>query len=264
VAISVDEDPADASARRAGEAAGDGAIRVLYVEDDAFCREAVSGELGDQGFAVRDFGDGRELLAQPAAFAEADVIVLDWAMPGMPGLELLRELRQRGVDLPVVFLTGHGEIRHESLALERGAIDFVDKSRGVAILARRLRRAVRAAKPPPAPEPEERMVHGPLVLRPTVRRAYWKDADVGLTIHEFDVVHLLVSNAGRQISYRAIYDAVHYEGFIAGAGAAGYRTNVRSVIKRIRRKFLELDPAFVEIGNSAGVGYCWGPRSSQE
>ena len=82
--------------------------------------------------------------------------------------------------------------------------------------------------------------------------------DVGLTIGEYKIVQLLASNAGSYVTYRAIYDCLHYVGFIAGSGDDGYRANVRSAIKRIRNKFRELDPAFDEIENYPGFGYCWG------
>ena len=61
-----------------------------------------------------------------------------------------------------------------------------------------------------------------------------------------------------ETTYRAIYDRLTYEGFIAGVGNIGYRTNVRSAIKRIRNKFRACDPAFVEIENYTAFGYCWG------
>jgi two-component system response regulator ChvI len=80
---------------------------------------------------------------------------------------------------------------------------------------------------------------------------------VGLTLVEYNIVHLLASNAGRWMTYRAIYDRVHYEGFIGGSGADGYRINVRGIIKRIRKKFLECDEAFAEIENFVGLGYRW-------
>jgi DNA-binding response OmpR family regulator len=96
-----------------------------------------------------------------------------------------------------------------------------------------------------------------LLLRPDVSRAYWKDADLDLTLGEYNIVHLLVSNVGKYITYRAIYDRLRREGFIAGDGANGYRANVRSAIKRIRNKFRALDPTFDEIENYAGFGYCW-------
>lgn len=60
------------------------------------------------------------------------------------------------------------------------------------------------------------------------------------------------------MTYRAIYDRLHYEGFIAGSGEHGYRANVRSAIKRIRNKFRDFDPGFGEIVNYTAFGYCWG------
>jgi len=63
------------------------------------------------------------------------------------------------------------------------------------------------------------------------------------------------------VTYRAIYDRLHYEGFIAGSGNDGYRANVRSVIKRIRNKFRDLDPTFAEIENYSSFGYCWGKQA---
>jgi two-component system response regulator ChvI len=67
-------------------------------------------------------------------------MLLDWDLPDVPGTVLLDELRQTGVTLPVVFLTGYAFSTPEILALEKGAVDFVDKTRGVEILASRLRR----------------------------------------------------------------------------------------------------------------------------
>jgi two-component system response regulator ChvI len=161
------------------------------------------------------------------------------------------------VNLPVVFLTGHALITHESQAFSRGAIDFIDKTRGVEVLARRLRLVAGAGKAEPDLRPEERLVYGKLILRPTVQRASWKEVDVGLTVSEYDIVHFLASNAGRYLTYRAIYELRYYEGFIAGLGEQGYRTNVRSSIRRIRRKFCTLDPTFSEIETSAALGYRW-------
>src|SRR5712671_698075 len=83
---------------------------------------------------------------------------------------------------------------------------------------------------------------GKLRLNPETSRAYWNRVDVGLTFGEYKIVNLLASNVGRYVTYRAVYDRLHYEGFIAGDGANGYRANVRSAIKRIRNKFRDLDP----------------------
>jgi two-component system, OmpR family, response regulator ChvI len=232
-------------------------IRVLLVEDDEDYREIVGSELSWHGFAVRSFADGASLLGSLDITADADVIVLDWRLPNISGIDLLPQLRQRGVNLPVVFLTSHPQPANEKLAFERGALDFIDKTRGVEILARRLRLAAKSGKPATTPEAEKPIVCGKLVLSPSASRAYWKEVDVGLTVSEYDIVHFLASNVGNYESYRAIYDIQYYEGFVAGQGDQGYRTNVRSSIKRIRRKFCEVDSTFSEIQNSPSRGYRW-------
>jgi two-component system, OmpR family, response regulator ChvI len=161
------------------------------------------------------------------------------------------------VNLPVVFLTSHAPLANEQLAFERGALDFIDKTRGVGFLAMRLSRVSELAKSAATANADKPIVCGKLVLRPASHRAYWNEVDVGLTVAEYNIVRLLVSNVGRYRSYRAIYDLQYYEGFVAGPGNHGYRTNVRATIKRIRRKFRELDPTFNEIMNSHAFGYCW-------
>jgi two-component system response regulator ChvI len=254
----VDKQPAAAAIPFAGNGQ---AIRVLFVEDDEVYREALSGELTDHGFVVHGFADGASLLLALDSAVDADVILLDWALPNTSGIDLLPQMRRRGIRLPVVFLTGRASTTYESLAFDRGAIDFIDKVRGIDVLVRRLRRIVQASKPATAPDDDKRLVCGKLVLRPAISRAYWNGTDAGLTLGEYNIVHLLASNVGRYMSYRAIYDRLHYEGFIAGQGDQGYRANVRSAIKRIRNKFRDVDAGFAEIENYMAFGYCWGTPS---
>ena len=191
-------------------------IRVLLVEDDEDYREIVSSELEWHGFAVRSFADGTSLLGALDTVTDADIIVLDWRLPNISGIDLLPLLRQRGVNFPVVFLTSHPQLDNESQAFARGAIDFIDKMRGVEILVRRLRLV--AGRPAATPCPEKPIVCGKLVLNPNASRASWNEVDVGLTVGEYDIVHLLASNVGDYKSYRAIYDLQYYEGFVAGKG----------------------------------------------
>ena len=232
-------------------------IRVLIVEDDEHYREIVGDELSWHGFAVRSFADGDSLLGSLDAAAEADVIVLDWRLPNISGIDLLPELRRRGVNLPAVFLTSHAQPANEKLAFERGALDFIDKMRGVEFLAKRLRLASELGKPVANTKADKPTVCGKLVLSSAVHRAYWKKVDVGLTVSEYGIVQLLASNVGRYLTYRVIHDVQYYEGFVAGQLDQGYRTNVRSSIKRIRHKFCEVDSTFSEIQNSSTRGYRW-------
>jgi two-component system response regulator ChvI len=245
--------------------------RVVLVESDQHYREVLTVELLRQGFIVHAFADGASLLGSHTSAADADLAVLDWDLANLPGVKLLAQLRQRGVNLPVVFLTGKviADNEHEQcllaprevlnanecMAFDQGAVDFIAKSRDRQILVRRLRRLVELARPTTVAAVEERLACGRLMLKGN--RAHWNHVDVGLTRGEYNIVHLLVSHAGSFMTYRAIYDRLRYEGFSAGAGEDGFWANVRSAIKRIREKFRACDFAFDEIENYTGVGYCW-------
>jgi two-component system response regulator ChvI len=230
----------------------------MFVEDDDNYREAVTAELVDLGFVVEGFADGPSMLASVADGTTADVIVLDWSLPAVSGIDLPLRLRREGILLPVVFLTGRSSPSHESLAFDRGALDFIDKSRGVSILAKRIRVIVESSKRPAELEVDETQHCGRLMLKLRVSRAFWDTVDVNLTLTEFNIVRLLASNVGNQVTYREVYDCMHHVGFIAGTGDHGYRTNVRSSIKRIRKKFHLIDPEFAEIENCPLFGYRWG------
>jgi two-component system, OmpR family, response regulator ChvI len=241
---------------------GDSQFRLLFVDDDEDYREAVGAELVDHGFSVQGFPDGASMMDSLSAGLNADVILLDWSLPATPGIDLLPQLRRRGVVLPVVFLTGRATPANENLAFDKGALDFVDKARGVPILAKRLRLILESSKRPQEFEAEKILQRGRLVLKPRVSRAYWNDVDINLTLTEFNIVKLLASSVGDYVTYRAVYDCMHHVGFIAGSGEHGYRTNVRSCIKRIRNKFRESDPNFAEIENFPSFGYRWGKAST--
>jgi two-component system response regulator ChvI len=229
----------------------DDAIRVLVIEDGVIDHGFLADKLSKQGLAVRT------VASLPAAAYDADVIVLHCKRVNNSSIELLGKLHQLGFNVPVVLLTGEAAPAHECLALDKGAIDVILKSRGPDVLARRLKGVVKTLARMDRQRPGGPMKCGKLLLRPDISRVYWKGVDVGLTLGEYKIVHLLASNAGRYVTYRAICDRLHYEGFIAGSGADGYRSNVRSAIKRIRNRFRALDPTFDETENYQGFGYCW-------
>lgn len=230
---------------------------MVLVDDDEAYSEVVVEELSHLGFEVTHYPSGETLLDNPAKLHDADVIVLDWRLPTGPGTELMRQLRERGVDLPVVFLSGVPRTTYEATALDRGAVDFVDKARGLVIIAKRLRMVVGWTTRENSHRVRPVLRCGPLELHPELMRATWKGADLDLTLTEFNIVYLLASRSGEYVTYRAVYDCVHGVGFVAGSGEDGFRANVRSSIKRIRIKFRAVDHRFHEIENFAAVGYCW-------
>jgi two-component system response regulator ChvI len=227
---------------------------VALVDDDPLYAEALAGDLRDRGFTVQAFSDGESLLAALQEGLRTELVLLDWTLPGMSGIAVLQALRGGGWEVPVVLLTGQSPVERELEALRHGAIDFVDKVRGIDVLTSRLRLLVGAR-----PRPPEAVRCGDLVLHPGTARAEWRGHDIGLTLSEYKVVSTLVAAAGTPVSFRSIHDRVHYEGFISGSGERGYEVNVRGMMKRIRRKFSSVDQSFDAIGTVIASGYCWGP-----
>lgn len=228
---------------------------VALVDDDDLYRETLAAELGDHGFKVHAFADGESCLAALEQGLSAELMLLDWTLPRLQGFEVLALLLAKDRNRPVIILTGRAPVERELDALKGGAIDFVDKARGIDVLVPRMRLLVPTEIVRPGTEPEP-VTSGPLLL-PQRRPAQWRGRDIGLTVVEQRIVGLLVAHAGQPVSYRAIYDQVHYEGFVAGDGERGFKLNVRTMIKRMRRKFQAIDPDFQAIRSIAGLGYAW-------
>jgi two-component system response regulator ChvI len=230
---------------------------LVLVDDDPLFLRVFAANLEGGGYATMCFSDPAAALAALVGGMEADACVLDIDMPGLDGLEFLRTLNGHGVGIPVMFVTSHSSPIFEEEALRLGAVDFVDKSRGPAILLRRIALLTEGRKAVAAPPVAEDLRLGRLLLRSQSRRALWDGAEVPLSRTEVEVVLLLVTKAGTDIAYREIYDIIKGDGFVAGPGEEGYRANVRATIKRIRHKFTEIDPGFDAIENYPGHGYRW-------
>ncbi|HJT42753.1 MAG TPA: response regulator transcription factor [Rhizomicrobium sp.] len=232
---------------------------VMVVDDDELFLESVSTNLMDAGYRIDSFRGGAEAIHHLCGSPSAELVLLDWKMPGISGIEVMQRLRSERIDIPIIFLTVLSEQIYEEAGLLGGAVDFVEKSRSFSILLRRIelilagnKKRWQAQKPlPGAP------AHEGLVLRYDSRRALWHERNIDLTLTEFNIVAYLTEHAERDVSYREIYDIVHGEGFVAGDGEIGFRTNVRAFIKRIRQKFRDVDPHFSQIKNYPGFGYRW-------
>jgi FixJ family two-component response regulator len=119
-----------------------GRTRIALVDDDALYREAMSAELEDRGFSVDGFADGEALLAALQRGFQAHVALVDWSLPYMSGLNLLRTMRGAGHGLPVAFLTGRPHRDYQGAAMAAGAVDFIDKTCGIEELVAKLSRII--------------------------------------------------------------------------------------------------------------------------
>ena len=226
------------------------AIRILLIENDLTYHRLLTDKLSAQGFAVLS----SSLLGALDNVGYADIILANWNLLGVSVIDLLAKLRNQGIRIPVFFLAGNPSQPDKGLVLDEGARDLIDNSRNVDVLIGRLKVVTRMFRRQQA---DKTISFGKLLLHTDISRAHWTQSDLGLSLGEYKTVELLASNAGHYVTYRAVYDRMHYEGFIAGDGEDGYRANVRSAIKRIRSKFRALDPTFDRIENYSGFGYRW-------
>lgn len=116
--------------------------RIVLVDDDDLYREVMTADLEDRGYAVQGFADGAALLAAVQAGIAAEVALIDWSLPRMSGLDVLRALRAQGSRLPVAFLTGRSPLERAGQAREAGAVDFIDKTCALDELVHKLGRIV--------------------------------------------------------------------------------------------------------------------------
>lgn len=232
----------------------------MIVDDDPLFTESVSRNLMDAGFAVESHADGETALEVLRDGSRPDLLLLDWKMPGISGIEVLNRLRDLDIDIPVIFFTVLSDQVYEEAALGGGAVDFVEKSRSFAILLNRINLILSGAKGRTGlgeQEDADTLQVGNAELDLASSRAYWNGERVDLTLTEFEIVRHLISRAGQDVRYRELYDLVHGEDFAAGQGPEGYRANIRAIIKRIRQKFREVDDGFAQIENYPGFGYRW-------
>lgn len=241
--------------------------RVALVDDNDLFRKSLCLDLSEAGFEVRSFPSGEAAVGYLTAGDDTDIVLLDWIMPGMNGIEVLRRIREARRTVPVVFLTELTDQIYEETALQGGAVDFIEKSRGFSILLRRIKLILQGAKAgqsdaTAATAVGRILVRGSLELRRGSAHAFWNGCDVTLSITEFKMVDLLATRLGQNVHYRELYDLVHGEGFITGSGAEGYRANVRAFVKRIRDKFRSIDKDWDAVENFSGFGYRWRDRST--
>ena len=169
---------------------------VLLVDDDVELVGLLRDYLASDGFSVAVAHDGESALRRFAAQAP-DIAVVDVMMPGFSGIEVLRRIRARG-SLPVLMLTARGDDESRILGLELGADDYVAKPCSPRELSARLRAILRRTQVRSS-VPDSVLV-GELALYSSQRRIAWAGKDIPLTNAEFNLLELLIQNAGQVVS----------------------------------------------------------------
>ena len=182
-----------------GEAAG----VILIAEDDRAVREAVERAISFEGYDVITARDGSEAL-QRVLNERPDLVVLDVMMPIVDGLEACKRLRAAGNDVPVLMLTARTEVSDRVAGLDAGADDYLAKPFALEELLARMRALLRRS----AGLSGDVYRVGDLTLDPDARSVARSGTDIPLTKTEFDLLELLVENAGVVLSREKIYEHI--------------------------------------------------------
>lgn len=227
---------------------------IALVDDDRNILTSVSIALQAEGFATRLYSDGEAALS---AFWQnmPDLIVSDIKMPKMDGLELLRQLRQKS-DIPVIFLTSKDDELDEALGLAMGADDYIAKPFSQRLLIARIRAVLRRTEArkdstsvSDAEQADAILNRGELEMDSARQRVTWKGRDVTLTVTEFLILEALAQRPDVVKSRNQLMDVAYKDDIYVDD-----RT-IDSHIKRLRRKFREVDQDFSAIDTLYGAGY---------
>ena len=223
------------------------AKRIALVDDDQNIITSVSLLLESEGFEVDTYSDGEQALIGLRR-RPADLGVFDIKMPRMDGMELLSKIRASD-QMPVIFLTSKDDELDEALGLRMGADDYITKPFSQRLLLERVRAVLRRADLSDHAPQETAITIGHLVMQPDRHSCTWKGEEVKLTVTEFLILSALARRPGIVKNRDQLLDAAY--------GEAAYLDDrtIDSHIKRLRRKFRDLDKEFDGIETLYGVGY---------
>jgi two-component system KDP operon response regulator KdpE len=222
-------------------------IRLLLVDDEPAIRRALRTPLSELGFVIVEASRGEEalLLIQQQSF---EAVLLDINMPGLGGMKTLARLRTMAPRLPILMLTVQDSEESKIEALDGGADDYITKPFSLRECIARVRSAVRRAQTPQQPEDVPVSI-GQLEIQPKRRVVAKSGQPIHLTRKEYDILHYLMTHAGRAVTYGKLLQAVW---------GPEYRDEVdylRTFVRQLRKK-IEDDPSQPKyLLTDAYVGY---------
>jgi DNA-binding response OmpR family regulator len=166
-------------------------MRILLVEDDSMIGESVAEGLKSEGYAVDWVRDGKEAEVSIAA-TPYSLVLLDLGLPRRDGIEVLKGLRERHVDVPVLVMTARDTVRDRISGLDAGADDYLVKPFDLDELTARVRALLRRA----AGRAEPMIERGSLVINPATREVTWQGAAVTLSAREYALLAALAERPG--------------------------------------------------------------------
>ena len=227
-------------------------MRILIVEDEEHLARLVAEVLGREGHATETVSNGRMALAR-ALTEDYDLLVVDWMLPDLDGIQVVKRLRAADVRVPVLMLTARSQVEDRVEGLDAGADDYLPKPFAFPELLARVRALSR--RPPEKTEEEDTVLSsGDVTLDPgrhEVRRAGER---IELTAKEFALLATLMQRPGRVFTRSVLLDAVW-------GGTTGAYTNVVDLYVHYLRKKIDAGEEPSRIRTVHGMGYTFEPRS---
>ena len=220
---------------------------VLVVDDEPTILDVVGRYMERAGYETYRAADGPEAL-RLAALHRPDLVVLDLMLPGIDGIEVMRQLHEEpGSRIAVIMLTARGEESDRLVGLRQGADDYVVKPFSPAELVARVNAVLRRVSPPDEEAPP--IERGPLRIEPATRSAFLDGEELSLTMREFDLLAYLAAHPGRVYSRDQLMEAVWGEPFFEDT------STVTVHVRRLRAKLGDdpAEPRFIE--TVWGIGY---------
>ena len=228
---------------------------VLIVDDDPSLLDMLAMALEDAGYAVSTAPDGEAGLAEIRS-GEPDLAVCDINMPKLDGFSVCRKLRAEENPIPLILLTSRDNEVDEALGLELGADDYVAKPFSTRILVARIetlmrREALRRADDDADEEEAPAIEAGRLALYPDRLDVRFAGEEIDVTVTEFRLLEGLCRRPGIVFSRNQLLDKMRGDDSIVADRL------VDTYVRRLRRKFEEVDPDFDRIETVVGAGYKW-------
>jgi len=218
------------------------AAKILVVDDEPSIVDAVGTALRYEGYDVQDAGTGRDALASVTR-AEPDLIVLDWMLPDLDGIEVARRLRERGYKSAILFLTAKDAVENKVDALRGGGDDYVTKPFSLAELVARIQAVLRRTTPD---TPGDVLRYHDLTLDEARHEVSRADRRIELTATEFNLLRYFMLNPRRVLSKGQILQNVWRYDFGGNANV------VETYVSYLRRKLHAAGPPLIKTVRQAG------------
>lgn len=217
-------------------------MRVLLVEDDRILGDGIASGLRQEGYAVDWITNGKDVVPSISS-GHFDIMILDLGLPGMDGTEVLKDIRRKQYNLPVLILTARGTLQDKIMGLDTGADDYMVKPVDLEELSARIRALTRRPQGQAAPI----LTYRDITLDPAAHTVTKNNECIDLSPKEFSILHALMRQPGKIIPRNRLEETLY--GWDESIGSNAVEVHIHHIRKKIGTDYIE---------TVRGVGYVIG------